>query len=61
MRIPIDPRARRGVFAAVGVAAVLALAVATVAFDLPDRVDEQRKAFVRGNAPPGGAATCARG
>ena len=28
---------------------------ATVAFDLPDRIADQRRAFVEGNAPPGGA------
>jgi hypothetical protein len=53
-RVPVDARTRRGVLAAVGVAALLAAASATVAFDLPHRIDEQRKAFVRGNAPPGG-------
>ena len=54
LRIRIGSRTRRRVFAAAGVAALLAFAVASVAFDLPDRVDEQRKAFVRGDAPPGG-------
>ena len=30
-------------------------AVATVAFDLPDRIADQQRAFERGNTPPGGA------
>ena len=55
LRVPVGTRARRVAFGAVGVAALLALAVATVAFDLPDRIDDQRQAFVEGNTPPGGA------
>ena len=54
LRIRIGSRTRRRVFAAAGVTALIAFAVASVAFDLPERVDEQRDAFVRGNAPPGG-------
>ena len=51
----ITARARTIAFGAAGVAALLALVVATVAFDLPDRIADQRRAFVEGNAPPGGA------
>jgi O-antigen ligase len=54
LRIRIGSRTRRRVFAAAGVTALVAFAVASLAFDLPERVDEQREAFVRGNAPPGG-------
>ena len=32
-----------------------------VAFDLPDRIDEQRKAFVRGQRAAAAAAICAHG
>ena len=52
--VRIGSRTRRRIFGAVGIAALLALAVATVAFDLPSRIDEQRKAFIRGDKPPGG-------
>ncbi|HYH90667.1 MAG TPA: O-antigen ligase family protein [Solirubrobacteraceae bacterium] len=54
LEIRIGSRTRRRLFGAVGIAALLALAFATVAFDLPGRIDEQRKAFVRGDKPPGG-------
>ena len=54
LEIRIGPRTRRRLFGAAGIAALVALAVATVAFDLPGRIDEQRKAFVRGDEPPGG-------
>ena len=54
LRIRIGSRTRRRVFAGAGVTALVAFAVASVAFDLPGRVDEQREAFVQGNAPPGG-------
>ena len=53
-RVQISARARTIAFGAAGVAGLLALAVATVAFDLPDRIADQRRAFVEGNAPPGG-------
>ena len=55
LRARIGRRTRTIVFSATGVAALLALAVATAAFDLPDRIADQRRAFVEGNAPPGGA------
>ena len=54
LKLRIGRRTRTIVFSAAGVAALLALVVATEAFDLPDRIAEQRRAFVRGNAPPGG-------
>ena len=54
LKLRIGQRTRTMVFSAAGVAALLALVVATEAFDLPDRIAEQRRAFVRGNAPPGG-------
>jgi len=54
LEIRIGSGTRRRLFGAVGIAALLALAVATVALDLPGRIDEQRKAFVRGDTPPGG-------
>jgi O-antigen ligase len=52
--VRIDPRTRTIAFAGAGAAALIALAVATVAFDLPDRFADQKRAFERGNAPPGG-------
>jgi O-antigen ligase len=54
VRVPISGRSRRVAFGAAGLAALLALAVATAAFDLPDRLAAQHRAFVRGNAAPGG-------
>jgi O-antigen ligase len=54
LRIRIGSRTRRRVFTAAGVTALIAFAAASVAFDLPERVDEQREAFVQGNAAPGG-------
>jgi len=54
LEIRIGAGTRRRLFGALGIAGLLALAVATVAFDLPERIDEQRKAFVRGDKPPGG-------
>ncbi len=53
-RMPVDARSRRIAFGAAGVAALLALGVATVAFDLPGRIADQHRAFERGNTPPGG-------
>ena len=53
-RMRIGARTRTIVFSGAGIAVLLALAVATAAFDLPDRLADQRRAFVRGNAPPGG-------
>ena len=55
VRVPISTRSRRIAFGTAGVAALLALAVATVAFDLPERIEDQHRAFVEGNAPPGTA------
>lgn len=54
-RVRIGARTRTIAFSTAGVAVLLALAVATTAFDLPDRIADQRRAFVRGNTPPGGA------
>ena len=54
LKIRIGARTRRRGFAAAGMAALVIFAVASVAFDLPGRVEEQREAFVSGNAPPGG-------
>ena len=54
-RVRVGRRARTIAFSAAGVMALLALVVATTAFDLPDRIAEQRRAFVEGNTPPGGA------
>jgi O-antigen ligase len=53
-RARIGFRTRTIVFSAAGIAALLALAVATAAFDLPDRIADQHRAFERGNTPPGG-------
>jgi hypothetical protein len=53
LRARIGTRTRTIVFSGVGIAALLALSVATAAFDLPDRISEQHKAFERGNTPPG--------
>jgi O-antigen ligase len=53
-RVQITARARTIAFGAAGVAGLLALVLGTVAFDLPDRIADQRRAFVEGNAPPGG-------
>jgi O-antigen ligase len=50
----IGPRTRMTVFSGAAVAALFALTVATAAFDLPDRIAEQHRAFERGNTPPGG-------
>jgi O-antigen ligase len=55
VRVPISGRSRRVAFGAAGVAALLALAVATVVFDLPDRIADQHRAFLHGNTPPGGS------
>ena len=55
VRMRIGQRTRTIVFSGVAIAALLALAVSTAAFDLPDRIADQRRAFVEGNAPPGGA------
>ena len=52
-QVRIGPRARRRVFAAGGVVALLAIAVATPVFDLPERFEEQRESFV-GRADTGG-------
>ena len=41
-------------FSGAAIVALLALAVAIEAFDLPDRIADQRRAFVEGNTPPGG-------
>ena len=54
-RARIGRRTRTIAFTAAGVATLVALAVSAVAFDLPDRIADQRRAFVEGNAPPGGA------
>ncbi len=54
LRVRIDARTRRRGFGAAAVAVVLVAAIATVAFDLPGRIEEQRKAFVTGNTAPGG-------
>jgi O-antigen ligase len=53
LRARIGTRTRTLVFSGVGIAALLALAVATAAFDLPGRISEQHRAFERGNTPPG--------
>jgi O-Antigen ligase len=54
LRARIGARTRGRVFAAAGIAALVAIAIATPVFDLPDRVAEQRAAFEHGNTPPGG-------
>jgi O-antigen ligase len=54
VRVPVDARSRRIALGAAGVAALLALGGATVAFDLPSRIADQHRAFERGNTPPGG-------
>jgi len=54
VRARIGTRTRTIVFTSTGVAVLLALAVSTAAFDLPEWVDDQRRAFVEGNTPPGG-------
>ena len=53
LRVRIGTRTRTIVFSGAGIAALLALAVATAAFDLPDQIAEQHRAFERGNTPPG--------
>ena len=53
LRARIGTRTRTIVFSGVGIAALLALSVATAAFDLPDKIAEQHRAFERGNTPPG--------
>ena len=55
LRVRIGTRTRRGAYGAAAVAALLALGVATVAFDLPGRVKEQHEAFVRGDKLVGNA------
>ena len=52
-QIRIGRRERRRVFAAAGVVALLAIAVAIPVFDLPQRFEEQRESFV-GRAGTGG-------
>jgi hypothetical protein len=54
LRVRMGSRTRTIAFSAGGVAALLAVAVAVGAYDLPDRVADQRRAFVEGNTPPGG-------
>ncbi|MEA2136208.1 MAG: hypothetical protein QOC68_4117 [Solirubrobacteraceae bacterium] len=54
LRVRIGSRTRRRVFTAVAIAALLSFAIATPALDLPHRFAQQRAAFERGNAPPGG-------
>jgi O-Antigen ligase len=54
VRVPVDARSRRVAFGAASLAVVLALGVATAAFDLPGRIADQHRAFERGNTPPGG-------
>jgi hypothetical protein len=54
IRARIGARTRTIMFSAVGITVLLALAVSIVAFDLPNRIDDQRRAFVEGNTPPGG-------
>jgi O-antigen ligase len=54
LEIRISPRTRRRLYGAAGIAVLVVLAGATVAFELPGRIDEQRQAFVRGDQPPGG-------
>ena len=60
LEISISPRTHGRLFGAAGIAVLVALAGATVAFDLPGRIDEQREAFVRGDSHPA-ATICARG
>jgi O-antigen ligase len=55
VRARIGRRTRTVVFSSAGIATLLALAVATAAYDLPERIADQRRAFVEGNTPPGGA------
>jgi len=55
VRIRIDRRARGRMLGAAAVVALLAIGVATVAFDLVDRFEEQRKEFV-GRSDTGGGA-----
>jgi O-antigen ligase len=51
-RIPITREQRLRAYFAVAIAAVLALGVATVAFDLPTRIAQQRDAFAKGGILP---------
>jgi hypothetical protein len=53
LRARIGTRTRTIVFSGVGIAALLALSVATAAFDLPGKIADQHRAFERGNTPPG--------
>jgi O-antigen ligase len=53
-RVRLGSRTRTVVFGGAGIAALLVVAVAIVAFDVPDRLAEQRRAFVEGSGPPGG-------
>ena len=55
LRARIGRRTRTIVFSGAAIVTLLALAVAVEAFDLPDRIADQRRAFIEGNAPPGTA------
>jgi O-antigen ligase len=52
-RIPLSRRGRLRIYAVAGVSAVLGLAAASVAFDLPARLDAQREKFSRTGFLPG--------
>jgi O-Antigen ligase len=53
-KLRIGQRTRTIAFSAAAIATLLALAVATEAFDLPDRIADQKRAFEEGNTAPGG-------
>ena len=55
LRVRIGRRTRTIVFSGAAIVTLVALAVAVEGFDLPDRIADQRRAFIEGNAPPGGA------
>ncbi len=54
LKLRIGQRTRTIVYSAAAIVTLLALAVSVEAFDLPDRIADQKRAFERGNTPPGG-------
>ena len=61
LRIPVTTRTRRRLFATAGLVAVVGLAVATTAFDLPQRFDENSARRSSAATPRRAARICARG